>query len=110
MAFMKISLKFGKGFRVAFCNERGTREKKVSFIRIEKSPSHNEEKTARLTLPQEAIERTKLGENKQKTKHTHQYEQKCQSHTCSGTINNGMYDSDLTTTSSPLTSSAPYIG
>jgi hypothetical protein len=38
MAFMKFSLKFGKGFRVAFCNERGTREKKVSFIRIEKSP------------------------------------------------------------------------
>jgi hypothetical protein len=28
MAFMKLSLKFGKGFRVAFCNERGTREKK----------------------------------------------------------------------------------
>jgi len=38
MAFMKFSLKFGKGFRVAFCNGRGTREKKVSFIRIEKSP------------------------------------------------------------------------
>jgi hypothetical protein len=26
-------------------------------------------------------------QNKQKTKNTHQYEQKCQSHTCSGTIN-----------------------
>jgi hypothetical protein len=53
-------------------------------------------KTARLTLPQEATERTKLGktEIKQKTKNTHRYEQKCQSHTCSGTINSSMYDSE----------------
>jgi hypothetical protein len=42
-------------------------------------------KTARLTLPQEATERAKLGktENKQKMKNTHRYEQKCQPHTCS---------------------------
>jgi hypothetical protein len=38
---------------------------KISFIRIEKSPFHYEEKTARLTLPQEAIERTKLGKTEQ---------------------------------------------
>jgi hypothetical protein len=74
--------------------------------------SHYEEEIVRLTLPQEATERTKLGkrENKQKTKNTHWYEQKCQSHTCSGTINSSMYDSDLTITTSPLTSSAPYSG
>jgi hypothetical protein len=67
-------------------------------------------KTARLRLPQEATERTKLGktENKQKMKNTHQYEQKCQSHICSGTINSSMYDSDFTIITSPLTSSAPY--
>jgi hypothetical protein len=65
-----------------------------------------------LTLPQEATERTNQGEtkNKRKTKNTHRYEQKCQSHTCSGTINSSMYDSDLTITTSPLTSSAPYSG
>jgi hypothetical protein len=60
-------------------------------------------KKARLTLPQEATERTKLGKTEQ-TKNTDQYEQKCQSHTCSGTINSSMYDSDLTTTTPPLTS------
>jgi hypothetical protein len=43
-------------------------------------------------------------------KHTHCYEQKCQSHTCSGTINSSMYDSDLTATTSWLTLSAPYSG
>jgi hypothetical protein len=53
-------------------------------------------KTARLTIPQEATERTKQGDKKkkQKTKNTHRYEQKCQSHTCSGTINSSMYDSE----------------
>ncbi len=65
-------------------------------------------KRARLTLPQEAIEKTKQGKTEQ-TKNTHQYEQKWQSHTCSGT-NSSMYDSDLTTTTSPQTSSAPYSG
>jgi hypothetical protein len=71
--------------------------------------SHDEEETARLTLPQEVTERTKQGktETNQKQKNKHWYEQKCQSHSCSGTINSSMYDSDLTTTTSPLTSSAP---
>jgi hypothetical protein len=40
-------------------------------------------------------------------KNTHRYEQKCQSHTCSETINSSMYDNDLTIPTSPLTSSAP---
>jgi hypothetical protein len=39
--------------------------------------------TARLTLLQEATERFKLGKTKMNKKQ--QYEQKCQSHTCSGT-------------------------
>jgi hypothetical protein len=85
----------------------------ISFIRIEKSPFPNEEKTARLTLPQAAaIERTKLEKTEQtnKTENTHPYEQKCESHTCSGTINSSMYESDLTTTTLPRTSSAPYSG
>jgi hypothetical protein len=50
---------------------------------------------ARLTL-HEGTERSKLG--KTKTNKKQQYEQKCQSHTCLGTINSSMYDSDLTTT------------
>jgi len=99
------------------------KNREISILTIKK-------KTARLTLPQEATERTKQGETntkqktkntqryeqkgrqktKQKTKNTQQYEQKCQSHTCSGTINSSMYDSDLTITTSPLTSSAPYSG
>ncbi len=49
-------------------------------------------------------------ENKNKKQKTHWYEQKCQFHTCSGTINSSMYDSGLTITTSPLTSSASYSG
>jgi hypothetical protein len=81
------------------------KNREISILRMKK-------KTARLTLPQEATERTKQGETKNKTKNenTQQYEQNCQSHTCSGTINSSMYDSDLTITTSPLTSSAPYSG
>jgi hypothetical protein len=82
------------------------KNREISILTIKK-------KTARLTLPQEATERTKQGETKNKTKnekHTPRYEQKCQSHTCSETINSSMYDSDLTITTSPLTSSAPYSG
>jgi hypothetical protein len=85
---------------------------RVIFHKNREIPILMMKKTARLTLPQEATERTKQGktENKRKTKNTHWYEQKCQSHTCSGTINSSIYDSDLTTTTSPLTSSAPYSG
>jgi len=79
------------------------KNREISVLTIKK-------KTARLTLPQEATERTKQGETKNKTKNTQRYERKCQSHTCSGTINSSMYDSDLTITTSPLTSSAPYSG
>jgi hypothetical protein len=46
-------------------------------------------KTARLTLPQEAIERTKQVKTEfflKKTENTHRYEQKCQSHAYSGAI------------------------
>jgi hypothetical protein len=70
------------------------KNREISILTIKK-------KTARLTLPQEATERTKQGETKNKTKnekHTPRYEQKCQSHTCSETINSSMYDSDLTIT------------
>jgi hypothetical protein len=70
------------------------KNREISIITIK-------EKTARLTLHQEATERTKQGETKNKTKnekHTPRYEQKCQSHTCSRTINSSMYDSDLTIT------------
>jgi len=73
----------------------------------------NEEETARLTLPQEAPEKGRQKQQKTHTgmnKSTHWYEQKVQSHTSSGTINSSMYNSDLTTTTSPLTSSAPYSG
>jgi len=39
----------------------------ISFIRMRNLCSHDEEETARLTLPQEATERTKQGETKKKT-------------------------------------------
>jgi hypothetical protein len=50
--------------------ENGSRNQqlKISFIRIENLHSHDEEETTRLTLPQEATERTKQGETKNKTK------------------------------------------
>ncbi len=57
--------------------------------------SHDEEKTARLTLPLEAAERTNVGKTTQrKNKNTHWYEQKCQSHTSSGTINSSTIQHD----------------
>jgi hypothetical protein len=65
--------------------------------------------TARPTLPQEATERTKQGETKNETKnkkHTLVRTKVPVSH-CSGNINSSMYDSDLTISTSPLTSSAP---
>ncbi len=70
------------------------------------------EKVARLTPPHEAIERIKQGQIKQNKKQkTHLgLDKKCKSHVCMGTINSNMYDSDLTTTTSPLTSSTPYSG
>jgi hypothetical protein len=41
--------------------------------------------------------------------HTHiHYEQQSHSLTCSGTNNDNLYDSKLSITTSPLTSSAPY--
>jgi len=43
-----------------------------------------------------------------KKKPRKQYEQQCQSHTCSGTIDSGMHDHDFSITTFPLTSSAPY--
>ncbi len=49
-----------------------------------------------------------MTETNKKQKNTHWYEQKCESLTCSGTIKSSMYHSDFTTTTSPLTSSAPY--
>jgi hypothetical protein len=83
------------------------RNREISILIMEgkKNP------TAELTLLQEATESSNLGKKKTNRKQkTLRYEQKCQSHTCSGTINSSMYDNDLTTTTSPLTSSAPYSG
>jgi len=61
------------------------KNREISILTIKK-------RTARLTLLQEATERTKQGETKTKpkTKNTQRYEQKCQSHTCSGTINSSL--------------------
>jgi len=81
----------------------------ISFIRIEKSPFSWWRRNSKANTSSGSHKRTKRGEtkNKRKTKNTHRYEQKCQSHTCSGTINSSMYGSDLTITTSLLTSSAP---
>ncbi len=53
----------------------------MSLIRIEKSPKHPETITKK------------------------QYEQQCQSHTCSGTIHSSMYDCDYSIITFPLISS-----
>jgi hypothetical protein len=76
------------GILLARSRKRKTKDLKNIFHKNrEISILTMKKKTARLTLPQEATERTKQGDtkNKQKTKITHRYEQKCQSHTCSGT-------------------------
>ncbi len=84
--------------RLQFCSSK---ENYISFIRIEKSPFSQWRRNSKVNSSSGATERTKLGDTEQtKTKNTHRYEQKCQSHTCSGTINSSMYDSDLTTTTS----------
>jgi hypothetical protein len=82
----------------------------ISFIRIEKSPFHNEEETTIVNSSSRSHikNQTREGKNKQKTHTT--MKKSSQSHTCSRTVNSSMYDSDLTTTTSPLTSLAPYSG
>jgi hypothetical protein len=47
---------------------------------------------------------------KKQNKTQKQYEQQCQSHNCSETINNSIYDSDFSITTFPLTSSLPTVG
>jgi hypothetical protein len=88
-------------------------KRKVSFIRIDKSPFSRWRKNSKLNTSSGSHRKnqTRKDRTNKKSKYTHPYEQKCQSHTCSGTIvNNSMDDSALTTTTSPWTSSAPYSG
>ncbi len=83
----------------------------ISFISIEKSPFSWWRRNNKVNSSSGSQKKNQTEPNKgrkKQTKNTHWYEQKCQSHTCSGTINSSMYDRDLTTTTSPLTSSAPY--
>jgi len=63
------------------------------------------EKVARLAPPQESMERTKQGklkQNKKQETHPSMNKSACMSHSCSRTINNSMYDNDLSTTTSAL--------
>jgi hypothetical protein len=80
----------------------------ISFVRIKKSPFSQWRRNNKVNTSSKTHKKNQTRGDKKTN--THQYEQKCQSHTCSGTINNSMYDSDLTITTSPLTSSAPYNG
>ncbi len=83
----------------------------ISFIRIEKSPFSQWRRNSKVNTSSGSHRKNQTREDrKQAKKKIHWYEQKCQSHTCSGTINSSMYDNDLTITTSPLTSSAPYSG
>jgi hypothetical protein len=93
-------------------NAHMTKKFKVSFIRIEKSPFSRWRRNnkANTSSGSHRKNQTRETKNEQKMTNTHRYEQKCQSHTCARTINSSMYDSDLIITTSPLTSSAPYIG
>jgi hypothetical protein len=86
--------------------ELNSHEYYISFIRIEKSPFSRWRRNSKANTSSGSHRKNQTrGDKKQnkKQKNTHQYEQKCQSHTCSGTINSSMYDSDLTITTSPLT-------
>ncbi len=80
----------------------------ISFIRIEKSLFSRWRRNSKADTSSGSHRKNQTRGDK-KQKNTHRYEQKCQD-TCSGTINSSMYDSDLTITTSPLTSSAPYSG
>jgi hypothetical protein len=68
----------------------------ISFIRIEKSPFSQWRRNSKVNSfsGSHRKNQTREDRNKQKTKNTHRYEQKCESHTCSGTINSSMYDRD----------------
>ncbi len=88
----------------------------ISLIRIKKSPfSQLRKGKARLTV-QPAIENSKEGKTKQRTKDQEikttwkQYEQQCQSHTCPGTINSSIYHTEFSITTFPLALSATYSG
>ncbi len=118
-ACSKFFAKFQRAvvFVCSWCSRRRwkngseTRRNEISFIRIEKSPFSRWRRNSKVNSSSGSNRKNQTREdNKQKTKNTHWYEQKCQSHTCSGTINSSMYDIDLTTTTSPLISSAPYSG
>jgi hypothetical protein len=70
-----------------------------------------------VTLLQPATKNSEEGQTKQRTKDQETKNKKTESsmnnsasHTCSGTINSSMYDSDFSITTFPLTSSAPYCG
>jgi hypothetical protein len=84
------------------------KNREISILMMKKKP------TARLTLLQEATESSKLGKTKTNTKQKKQKTKICGMNKSAsltlvqGTVNSSMYDSDLTTTTSPLTSSAPY--
>jgi hypothetical protein len=84
----------------------------ISFMRIEKSRFSRWRRNSKVNTSSGSHRKNQTRGDKKQTKNenAHRYEQKCQSHTCSGTINSSMYDSDWTITTSPLTSSAPYSG
>jgi hypothetical protein len=87
--------------------------KRMSFMRIEKSPFSRRRRNSKPNTSSGSHRKNQTRGDKtqnKKQKNTQRYEQKCQFHTCSRTINSSMYDSDLTITTSPLTSSAPYSG
>ncbi len=84
----------------------------ISFMRIEKSRFSQWRRNSKVNTSSGSHRKNQTRGDKKQTKNenAYRYEQKCQSHTCSGTINSSMYDSDWTITTSPLTSSAPYSG
>jgi hypothetical protein len=73
----------------------------ISFISLEKSPFSW---CRRNSKPQKGPNKARHKTNKKWKTHP------STTHTCSGTINSSMYDSDLTITTSPVTSSAPTVG
>jgi hypothetical protein len=87
------------------------KNQEISLLMIKKMES---EVNTSLSSQREFQRRKDKTENKgprsKKEKTQKQYEQQCQSHTCSGTINSSMYDSDFSITTFSLTLSAPYSG
>jgi hypothetical protein len=101
--------KLWAGLQTQFSIQELITERYISFMIIEKSPSSQWRRNSNVNTSS-GSHRKNQTRGDRTNKNTHRYEQKCQSHTCSGTINSSMYDSALTTTTSLWVHQLPIVG